>query len=1054
MTIASPSSGVAYAGNIIITANATDNDGTVSKVEFFNGSTKLGEAATAPYSYSWNSVTVGTYAITAKATDNDGGVTTSTVVNLSVQTAPFTLSENFDSIGATGTSFPSGWSIKNGAAGTTNATWTDTIPITSAGVAAMVATSGTLTVAATPSAANVNGFNAQGTSSTDRVLATSPTGVSGVAIQWQVTNSSSNAITGIRVGYDTRRYNAVATANELPGYWLFYSLDNGATWTNVSALNPTLAGAGVQVPNTAGVTTIPATDITLSSTWGIGSTLLLRWVDDNAVATSPDHIVGLDNVTLSATAAQVGAAPSATLTSPLASDSFTAPATVNLTATATDTDGTISKVEFYNGSTKLGEDTTAPYTYAWTGVTAGTYSLTARAIDNDANTATSSAVSITVNAAPGSGTLARGPYLQMARPTGMTIRWRSSQAITGRVQYGTSAGSLTSTVNESAATTEHIIDLTGLSPNTTYFYSVGSAYDTLIGDSTTTFTTPPIAGTSVNTRVWVLGDAGTASSNQTAVRDAFYNWTGSRTPNMVLQLGDNAYNSGLDTEFQAGMFNIYGTMLKKTPFWSCLGNHETNQSTSYVNSYPYFDLYTFPTNAECGGVASGTEHYYSWDYGNIHFISLDSMTASRSATGAMATWLTNDLASTTSTWIVCIFHHPPYTKGSHNSDTETELMEMRANILPILEAGGVDLVLCGHSHCYERSYLLDGHYGLSTTLTSAMKLNAGDGRPSGNGAYTKPLTGNRSHFGSVYAVTGSAGQISGGSLNHPAHFISLNNLGSTVLDVNGTTLNATFVKSDGTTPDTFSIVKSGGSTAPIINTSAATNITSTTAMLNASVNPTGTASTAKFESGTTTSYGTNTAITLIPNDGLTSQSAAITLTGLISNTTYHYRVSATNTWGTVTGLDVSFTTPMTAYQTWAASNGVTGTNSGPTQNKDTDTLTNLEEYAFGTDPNVSDSSALQVTSGSVTKRGSPIVTVGTNGTTVDPNAVFCRRKDAASVGLTYTVQFSADLNTWATSNVTPTVIADDGEIEVVKVHYPFSVNGRKAQFFHVVVSAP
>ena len=61
------------------------------------------------------------------------------------------------------------------------------------------------------------------------------------------------------------------------------------------------------------------------------------------------------------------------------------------------------------------------------------------------------------------------------------------------------------------------------------------------------------------------------------MRDAFYNWTGNRTPNLVLQLGDNAYNDGTDANFTSGMFNIYSDMLRKTPFWSCLGNHETNQ---------------------------------------------------------------------------------------------------------------------------------------------------------------------------------------------------------------------------------------------------------------------------------------------------------------------------------------------------------------------------------------------------------------------------------------------------------------------------------------------
>ncbi len=259
--------------------------------------------------------------------------------------------------------------------------------------------------------------------------------------------------------------------------------------------------------------------------------------------------------------------------------------------------------------------------------------------------------------------------------------------------------------------------------------------------------------------------------------------------------------------------------MRKTPFWSCLGNHETAQSSSRINAYPYFDIYTLPTAGECGGVPSGTEHYYSFNYANIHFIALDSMTASRNtiekngSDGPMAAWLRADLDSTTATWIICFFHHPPYTKGSHDSDNPADsagaMEQMRTNFLPILEIGGVDLVVSGHSHVYERSYLLNGHYGLSASLVPSMKKNAGDGRPAGNGAYIKPLTGPRDNFGTVYAVTGSAGQTGTYALNHPAHYISRGNLGSFVLDVNGTRLDATFVKSDGSTPDTFSIIKQG-----------------------------------------------------------------------------------------------------------------------------------------------------------------------------------------------------------------------------------------------------
>jgi hypothetical protein len=90
--------------------------------------------------------------------------------------------------------------------------------------------------------------------------------------------------------------------------------------------------------------------------------------------------------------------PAVTLTQPTDGATFTAPATVNLAATASDTDGTVTKVEFFNGATKLGEDTTAPYTLTWNSVAAGTYTLTARATDNLGATTTSTASTVTVSA--------------------------------------------------------------------------------------------------------------------------------------------------------------------------------------------------------------------------------------------------------------------------------------------------------------------------------------------------------------------------------------------------------------------------------------------------------------------------------------------------------------------------------------------------------------------------------------------------------------------------------------------------------------------------------
>jgi hypothetical protein len=402
--------------------------------------------------------------------------------------------------------------------------------------------------------------------------------------------------------------------------------------------------------------------------------------------------------------------------------------------------------------------------------------------------------------------ISRGPYLQSGSSSNVIVRWRSVFATDCRVRFGTNVGNLDLVAQNLAVTNEHQILLNGLSANAKYFYAVGSTSDNLSGDTNYFFTTAPEPGTAKPTRIWVIGDAGRKDSNQQAVRDAYYAFTGSRETDLWLMLGDNAYDNGTDAEYQAAVFDMYSVLLRKSVLWSALGNHETAQSTAFNDSYPYFSLFTFPTNSVAGGMASGTEHYYSFDYGNIHFICLDSMTASRATNGAMATWLRADLNSTTNRWIIAFWHHPPYTKGSHNSDTETPLIEMRQNFLPILEEGGVDLVLTGHSHSYERSFLLDGHYSFSTNLVSSMKLNPNGGRENQTGAYIK--TPNLiSHQGAVYAVVGSSGQISGGNLNHPAMFVSLNLLGSMVLDIDGDRLDAKFLRETGAVNDYFTILK-------------------------------------------------------------------------------------------------------------------------------------------------------------------------------------------------------------------------------------------------------
>ncbi|MEO7600112.1 MAG: DNRLRE domain-containing protein [Opitutus sp.] len=403
--------------------------------------------------------------------------------------------------------------------------------------------------------------------------------------------------------------------------------------------------------------------------------------------------------------------------------------------------------------------------------------------------------------------LTRGPYLQNGSTSATTVRWRTSTSTDSVVRYGTTAGSLNLTASDATSTTEHEVRLTGLSPNTKYFYSIGYGSTTLASGTDHFVLTAPTGAKP--TRIWALGDAGTGSAVQTAVRDAYYTYTGAVHTDLWLMLGDNAYSTGTDAEYSAKMYAIYPAMFRKSVLWTTIGNHDAGSADSPTQTGPYYDNATLPKQGEAGGVASGTEAYYSFDYGNIHFVCLDSMDTSRSATGAMANWLTSDLQNNTKDWLVVFFHHPPYTKGSHDSDTESNLVEMRQNFGPILENYGTDLVLSGHSHSYERSKFIDGHYGLSGTFSNAtMVVQTGSGQ--GAGAYTKTTVGPLSHSGTVYAVPGASGQISGGTLNHPAMYVSLNVAGSMVLDVNGSTLNATYLDSAGIVRDSFTITKSSG----------------------------------------------------------------------------------------------------------------------------------------------------------------------------------------------------------------------------------------------------
>ncbi|MBL7922708.1 MAG: metallophosphoesterase [Bacteroidia bacterium] len=406
--------------------------------------------------------------------------------------------------------------------------------------------------------------------------------------------------------------------------------------------------------------------------------------------------------------------------------------------------------------------------------------------------------------------ITRGPYIQSVTQQSALLHWRTNVPSDTKVSFGIGSN-CPFTVTDTSMKTEHEICITGLQPNTKYFYKIGSTALVMQKGQSNYFYTAPYIGTVQPVRVWALGDFGNGSTEQGQVLQSYLNYLGPVKNDMWIWLGDNAYNTGTDQEYTAYVFNVYGSIFKNWNFYPAPGNHDYGQSgyqsaAALGTNFPYFSIFNLPVSAEAGGVASGTEKYYSYDWSNIHFIALDSYGALNHPGSPMYNWLQNDLQQNQQKWIIAYFHHPPFSKGTHNSDTEIEMMNMRQNIVPLLEQYGVDLVLSGHSHTYERSYFMHGHYGPENTFAAAHIVQPG------NGAAT-PYMKDAQHNGTVYAVCGVGGKTSAATTSgypHNAMVASYNSLaGSVVLDIYGDTLRYKFLKSDGSIPDEFVMVKTG-----------------------------------------------------------------------------------------------------------------------------------------------------------------------------------------------------------------------------------------------------
>jgi acid phosphatase type 7 len=418
--------------------------------------------------------------------------------------------------------------------------------------------------------------------------------------------------------------------------------------------------------------------------------------------------------------------------------------------------------------------------------------------------------------------LIRNPYLQQPTESSIVIRWRTDLATTSRVTFYSSDSTKTITVSDSALNNNHFIKINNLQPETKYFYRVGNLRTDFIKGKDNYFITTPKSDSKRPIRLWAMGDFGDGTNekyinNQRAVMNEYLKNKKEQHTDLWLWLGDNAYCCGYDDEFQTYVFNVYGNQIfGNTVVMPAAGNHEyytnnTIEENKKTRKIPFFDMISPPTNGEAGGIPSGTKAYYSYNYGNTHFVVLDSYGMDEGKfiladkDSPQLKWLERDLAANKSLWTVIYYHHPVYTKRSHDSDAELDLVALRQVLVPVFDKYKVDLVMSGHSHVYERSYLIKGHTGHWMSFNSQFIVQNTDAQYTKN---SRPII--NKNEGTIYMTVGSAGRLdwNGDPQQHPTSAYANYEIGgSLVVTIDQNRLSGEWVCSDGVIRDKFTVFK-------------------------------------------------------------------------------------------------------------------------------------------------------------------------------------------------------------------------------------------------------
>ena len=282
-----------------------------------------------------------------------------------------------------------------------------------------------------------------------------------------------------------------------------------------------------------------------------------------------------------------------------------------------------------------------------------------------------------------------GPYLQNVTQESITVMWESSgDPSSSKVRIRRFGDLVWKEIADLEKTNIHEIEINGLSPDTIYEYQISQGdIQNWIPGNPASFTTSPYENGEY--RIAFYGDSRTYPKNHSAVVQSIIN----NKADLVLHAGDLVDAGRNYAHWGDQFFGPLARLMINTPIFPVLGNHEFNGSGRVW----FFDFFSLP----------GNESWFAFNYGCTRIIGLDS-NSDFTPGSEQYLWLKNELESQAyqeSNWQLVYMHHPPYTSGPHPHD-EVPVLK---HLVPLFKEYGVEFVLAGHNHHYERTFK-DGIY--------------------------------------------------------------------------------------------------------------------------------------------------------------------------------------------------------------------------------------------------------------------------------------------------------------------------------------------------------